>query len=360
MPHAPRSSALRRGGNPNRRQLLAGAAGLATAAALTPFGARAQQSYLSGQTLEVLSGYSEGSSGAVVMQEWARAVERVLPDTRVVYRPNPGGSTELAYALLADAAPEGLTVGSHSLNSLIGQTESERKLDITQFAILGAVTRTVDILLASTDSGIASMDDLRARAEPAVLPVRATVSGDYFQGLFLNALFGTRIKPVTGYSSAERGLAFRSGEAQLLSKQFIDAIPFVEEGSGVAILKFGDGPVPEALGDPPAMSALEHDPALDWVVAYYNALTATRIVATQRQVPTDRLAVLREVFMQAVNDPGFIEAAGPFTTIDPSPGDELQAELDALLSQAGDLEARAREALACGLQRAETGAKCGA
>lgn len=321
--------------------------------------ASAQQGYLAGQTLELLSGFSEGSSGAVVMQQWAEAVERVLPDTRVVYRANPGGSTDLTYALLADAPPDGLTVGSHSTNSLIGGLNADRSLDITHFALLGALTRTVDILLATTASGITSIDDLRAREAPVILPVRATVSGDYYLALFTNALFGTRIRPVTGYSSGERDLAFQSGEGQLLVKQFVNAIPFVEDGSGVAIMKFGDGPVPAILGDPPAMSTLDHDPAFEWIIDYLNATTATRIIATHPDVPADRLAGLRGVFMQAAGDPEFVEAAAMFTTIDPTSGDEIQAEIEALLSRVGDFESRVSEALACGLQRADTGAACG-
>jgi len=319
----------------------------------------AQETYLAGQTLELLSGFSEGSSGAVVMQEWGKAVERVLPDTRVVYRPNAGGSTELAYALLADAAPDGLTVGSHSTNSLIGGREGERDLNITNFAVLGALTRTVDILVASTASGITSIDDLRARQVPVVLPVRATVSGDYFEALFVNALFGTRIKPVTGYSSAERNLAFQSGEADLIIKQYIDAIPFIEDGGGIAIMKFGDGAVPDILGDPPAMSSLDHDPAFEWIIDYLNATTATRIIATRKDVPADRLAALRAIFMQAASDPRFVEAASAFTTIDPSPGDEIQAEIEALVGRVGDFETTVDRALACGLHRAETGETCG-
>lgn len=332
--------------------------GIGVALFLAAHPAYAQQDFLAGETLELLSGFSEGSSGAVVMQEWGKAVERVLPDTRVVYRPNPGGSTELTYALLADAAPDGLTVGSHSTNSLIGGMEGDRALDITNFAVLGALTRTVDVLLASKDSGITSIGDLRARNEPVVLPVRATVSGDYFEALFVNALFGTRIKPVTGYSAGERNLAFQSGEAHLIIKQFIDAVPFVEDGSGIAIMKFSDGPVPEILGDPPAMSTLAHDPGFEWIVAYLNASTATRIVATRKDVPADRLAILRDVFMRAAGDPHFIEAASPFTTIDPSPGDEIQAEIAALVARVGDFDSNIDQALACGLQRAETGAAC--
>jgi tripartite-type tricarboxylate transporter receptor subunit TctC len=342
-----------------RRDVLAGAAAFGAAAGLGPGAAIARGTgFLAGQTLELLSGYSPGSTSALVMQEWGRAVERLLPDTQVVMRSNAGGTSALAAAQLAAAAPDGLTLGTVNTDSLLANYTGEDVHDISEFAIVASLNAVLDVLYAATGSGIGSIEDLIAREEPTILPVRSTVSGAYFQGFLANALLGTRIQPVTGYSTGERELAFLSGESQLIIKSAPFGARYVEDGNGIAILRFSDAAAPASFGNPPALSGLPIDPEFRWAVDFFNTLSPTHIFATRKDVSAERLQALRDVFMRATADPRFVAAVAPLTEIEPASGEIVQAEVASLVSQFGDLGDRIRRALDCGMQLAETGASC--
>lgn len=342
-----------------RRSILTGAAGMAAAAALRPGFAFAQEAeFLVGQTLELLSGYSQGSTSSLVMLEWGKAVERLLPETQVVMRSNAGGTSALAAAQLAASAPDGLTLGTVNADSLLASHTGEDVHDISEFAIVASLNAVLDVLYAATGSGIGSIEGLMAREEPTVLPVRSTVSGAYFQGFLTNALLGTRVRPVTGYSSGERELAFLSGESELIIKSAPFGARYVEDGAGTAILKYSDAEAPASFGNPPALSELPIDPEFQWAVDFFRTLAPTHIFATRSDVPEDRLLALRALFMRATADPQFVAAVAPLTEIEPTSGEVVQARVANLVSQFGDLGDRIASALACGRQLAETGEAC--
>ncbi len=343
-----------------RRQVLAGAAAAAGTIALPLRPVLAQGSYLAGETLELLSSYSEGAAGNLIMQEWVRAVGKLLPDTAVVHRNSAGGSSALGIAMVAESVPDGLTVGEVSTDTLLRKYTSGEQYDISDFAIIAGLSRALDVLYATTRSGITSVSDLVDRDSPAVLPVRATVSGSYFQGLFTNAMFGTRIMPVTGYNSGARELAFLSGEAQLIIRGPETGGPYIENGDAVAILRYSDVPVPDYFGDPPSLSQLAVNQDFRWIVEFYNAISVTYIVCTRKDVPADRLEILRDVFMRAADDPDFRTTVTAVTNVEPVRGNILQNSLKAIVSEFGDLGANIQRALACGTQIAETGEACAA
>lgn len=363
----PRTRSLRGGAvanpsaasGPTRRAVVIGAAGMAATSAIGPSLSLARDAgFLTGQTLELLSGYSEGAEGGLTIQEWGKAAERLVPGLTVVFRPNPGGSVDLTYSLLAAAAPDGLTIGTHNTDSLIAREGGERGIDISRFDIIASLSRNIDVLLASTTSGITSLADLQARDGPVILPVRATVSGQYFQGLFTNALFGTRIRPVTGYSSGERDLAFLSGEAELIIKPVGVALRFLRDGTGVPILKFGRDPLPAPYPPLPAISEFEHSSDFGWIAQYFETATATHILAAPKGMPEDRLATLRDVFWRAAHDPALEAAVAAFLTVSPTRGEDVQREIDNLIEGFGDFDVNVEKALACGMQLAETGGAC--
>lgn len=343
-----------------RRRLLAGAAATASAAVLARPALAQGSTYLSGQTVELLSSFSEGAAGNLIMQEWVRAVGKLLPDTSVVNRNNAGGSAAMGIAMLAESQPDGLTVGEVSTDTLLRKYTSGERYDIGDFAIIAGLSRALDVLYAATSSGIASVADLVRHEPPAILPVRATVSGAYFQGLFTNAMLGTRILPVTGYNSGARELAFLTGEAQLIIRGAETGGRYVRDGDAAAILRFSDVPVPVYFGDPPSLSELEVSEEFRWIVDFFNAISITYIVCTRKDVPPDRLEVLRDVFLRATDDPAFRASVAPVTDLQPVRGDILQGDLAALASNFGDLGDNIQRALACGMQIAETGEACAA
>lgn len=342
---------------PSRRAVLLGTSSLAAGVALRPMGLRAQDNFYAGKTIEFLSGYSEGAVSNLVMQEFAKALDRQLPETRVVMRPNAGGSTALTIEMLASAASDGLTVGSVSTPALLlGSDESRRMID--DFKIVASLNEFVLVIYASTASGITSLDALRDRDEPAILGVRATSSGSYTQTLFVNALYGTRIKPVTGYGSGARDLAFTNGEIDLVITSAEFGSRYIEDGLGVPLLKLSESDAGPLFAEVPGPEDLPFDPQFAWILDFFAAATPSSVIFAPRDVPPDRLAFLRDTFFDAATDPGFIADATPLFRIAASHGEVVQAIFDRLGDSTPDLHARVRAAVECGLRVAETGESC--
>lgn len=345
----------------NRRAFMAGAGGFAATVALAPWIAVAQSPFFVGQRIEILSNASEGSSENGHLQEFARAIERLYPGTSVVARANTGGTSALAAAMLAAAAPDGLTMGSSDMDSLLQRASQPDLHAISEFTMIGSMRRSSAPLFASAASGIETVDDLVARTEPALLGVRSTASSGYLSALFANAMLGTRILPVTGYGSAERDLAFLNGEVDLILRTPDAGVRIIEDGTGRAVLRFDDTDIPALFGAPPALSQFDYDPAYQWIVDYLNASTYSRILGVPDGVPADRVAALRELFVQVMAEPGFIAAVEGSMTITPTRGEDLQAAVDSLSESLGDpteLGERVQRILDCGLQVAQTGEAC--
>jgi tripartite-type tricarboxylate transporter receptor subunit TctC len=339
--------------------MLAGAAGL-IASPLLPYGAAAgQDNPFAGQTIEFLSGFDEASSANPLLRQLALSMESIL-DARIVYRSNPGGSTESTAALLASAPPDGLTIGTADIDSLINKALGETEIDIMDFRILGCLDLDLDTLFANAESGITSITDLVTRDPPANLPVRATSSGGYLYGMLINAALGTRIRPVTGYSSAERNMAFLNNEGQIAFVNLDEAERYIADGTGVPLLKTADVDLPPSVGNPPALSQFPANPRFAWVVDYLNSAIYSRIVAAPKGIPQDRLDILRAAFMQACADADMIAVAQPLIILDPRGGGEIEAALTGMLARLESFSESLKEALACGQQLAETGQACAA
>lgn len=340
----------------NRRTALSGATAFVSLAAAWPFRAWADETYLAGQQLELLSSSSAGSADLVIFQAWGDTIERLYPEVRFVLRSNTGGSSALAAEMLADADPDGLTIGITDMDSLIAKALGEDIVDISNLAVIGSLSKSVDIVWASPQSGIRTADDLKSGAH--LLPVRSTLSSDYYASLFVNAFVGTRIQPVTGYGSAERKLAFLSGETPLLVASTTSGRPYLVEGTGVPVLKLGDAPLGGEFAHLPALSALGSHPEFAWVPALLDSIGHGRILAAPRATPVDRLEALRDMFMAVAADREFTELVSDLTGYSPTRGDAIETKVEAIVSKFGDLGVLIPAGLDCGRQIAESGEGC--
>lgn len=335
------------------RNVRALAAGVALAAfSTTPVAA--QTNYLQGATLEFHSSFSEGTAGESLMMIFVDALRRVLPETRIVFRPNSGGTPAFAAATVAQSSPDGLTIGSIDPDSLIVKATGEADYDLSDFALLGSLDREFDVLLASTASGIDSVADLVALERPAILPVRSVTSGGYFDTLLVNAYLGTRIRPVTGYDGGARTLALISGEAQVAFLGLSAARQIIADGQGIAILKMANIDIPPELGDPPSLAEFFGDPEFAWIADFAETMSISHVIAVSKATSPDRVAILREAFDRAVSDPQYISEASEFIIPGPSSGGKVEADLVGMLASIASLADALPRALECGMQIAET------
>ncbi len=328
---------------------------LAFAAAVAP--AAGQQSFLEGQTVELMSDATPGSADVLLLQEFAKALERIVPGLRVIVRENPGGSPALTAALIDEAAPDGFVIGTSDADSITARLNGDNIIDITQFAIIGSISRISGLMLASTGSGITSAADLIASDPPPLFAARSVNSGIYLRALLLNALLGSRIRPVTGYDNAARMLAFLNNESQLLFPGG-DADRLIAEGAGVPIFTVSQGEIYLDDDRVPELADLEISSPFPWIVDYFETASAARHLVVSRSIAPERLADWRRALLAAAADPEFLAAMEGFAVIDPVPGDLAQQRIDRLLAAIGPDGEEMRRALACGQQLADTGQAC--
>ena len=324
---------------------------------LLPGTGLAAEPFFQGKTLELITAYSDGNRGHTIVREWARTLERLYPGTRVVVRSNSGGTSVLAHALLAKAEPDGLHLGSWEITSVIAYGLGDDPNPPSDFALLGALVRKRDVLFANKMSNLGSLDDLKTSA--SVMPVRATVSSSYYTSLLLNAYLQSRIKPVTGYSTAEADLAYMTGEGSLILLNAKNAIKALDDGEGIPLLVLArDVPDPK-FSKTPNLSTVRGEVAFQWVADAIDAISYDRILAVPSGVPPDRLAALREAFLKVSGDPGFVDVIEKLTLLSPTSGGDLEKAVAAIGADNEDFSSRLKSALDCGRLLAESGGPCG-
>lgn len=318
--------------------------------------AQAQQPYFVGQTIELLSAYSEGSEGNVFLQEFAHAVERLWPGTRMVFR--PGSSTALTAEILFNAAPDGLTIGSTDTDSLVARATGEDIHDVSDFDVIGALTQRRTLLWGSTAAGITTLEQLH---DPIIIAVRSVTSGTRFTSLLLNAYLGTRLTPVTGYSSSEGQLAFFNGETGAAVEDTVSGLEFIANGVGTPLLLLvarDDNPVVAPYDTVPRLVDQRGAEEFAWVPEFLKGIAYGRAIGVPKGLDPQKLEDLRDLFMQVMVEPGFVAAMSGISDIVPTRGDVLQAGLESMLSTFGEIGPLVERALACGEQIAATGEAC--
>ncbi len=273
--------------------------------------AQAQQPYFVGQTIEIISPYSEGNEGNSILQEYARAWERLWPGTRAIVRGNAGGSAALAGELLYNAAPDGLTIGIADIDTMLARATGEEMHDASEFALIGAMARRQTIIFGGASAGIDSLDDLY---NPVVQPVRATTSNSRITSQLVNALLGTRIQAVTGYSSSEADLAFISGEGGVIIEDIVAGQQFLDDATGTPLLllmHWEEKDLPAPYDSLPGLSEIPGAEEFAWVPPLLKGLAYGRSMGAPAAIDAARLADLRMAFDAIMADPGFQAAVAP-------------------------------------------------
>ena len=115
----------------------------------------------------------------------------------------------LAARQLMDAPPDGGTIGSFptalAYAELLG--DDGVAFELTRFGWIGSFNVQPRVLVVSAKLGVASLDELRARTTPVPVGADTNTSVGAREPLLLNALLGTRLRPVMGYSSPARNLS---------------------------------------------------------------------------------------------------------------------------------------------------------
>jgi len=330
-------------------------AGAAIAASLamvtTAFSQTVEEFYKDNPVTLVVSASGGGGS-----DNWARQFAPFLqkhmpgnPQIIVTNQPGASGMTA-AINLQAKGKADGSLIAMLQRNNLYLPLISDVEIafDPPKANWIGSLNKEAYAVMVLSDTGINTPQDLMTKS----IKVSATSFANENRVLpaMMNEYYGTKFEIVQGYeSSPAMSLALERGEVQgrLVSIDYLMAYgiekPMLEAGKVKIVLQaamerhrqFPDVPTVRELTKDPAVLALT-----DFLLL---PMEAGLPFAVPPGVPEDRLAALRKAFIEAANDPEYLEVMGKTGTVpQPISGEEVQKIVGQLYATSKDALDKAR------------------
>jgi tripartite-type tricarboxylate transporter receptor subunit TctC len=323
--------------------------------------ARASGGYplLEGKTVRILVGSEVGGKFDLFARSVGRHFEREIAGLRVEIQNMPQASGALAAKALQDGPGDGTMLFTSSSGLLSAQVQGDESVayDLAKWQWLGSLATEARLLVSGPGADFSGLDELRAKSAPSPASVRSTKSYAYHEALWVNALVGTRIKPVPGFKSVEKEAAVAHGEVMLTVIGYPTDAAILDSPGVDVVLRLADGPdLPERFRDRPRLADLvAANPSVARVAHFMDVSTSVlnwmaAPPATEPQV----LAEWRRAFAAAATSTSYLDEAAKlnFTTALVE-GAELGDRIGAIFSDVGPLRTQLANLAACGSALAE-------
>lgn len=317
------------------RGIVASAALLCAASLVS--GANAEDFYAGKQLTIVVSSESGGGYDL-----YARSITRWLPkhlpgSPSQIVQNMDGASGLRATNFLYNVAPkDGLTIGmvNNGAPFAILYGVSQAQFDPTKFNWLGSPAKEISVFLLWHTVPVNSIAEAKNRE--LILGAASASTGGAFYSRILTAVFGLKIKSITGYKGmAEALLAMERGENEGYASTFWSTLQstkgdWIRDKKMKFLLRYSGDIQPGLEGVPLAvdLATKEEDKELLQIVAA--PFTLGRPMLAPPGVPAERVAILKKALYETFTDSGFRSdcARQALDCTSPSSGDEIAALLD--------------------------------
>jgi tripartite-type tricarboxylate transporter receptor subunit TctC len=279
--------------------------------------AQPPDTFFKGRQITFLIGAGAGGGYDAYYRTFARYFVHHLPGEPTIVPKNMPAASGLAAAntLYTSAERDGATIGAFPNNipmdPLFGNPGA--RYDPRRFNWLGSIGKLENICATWITSSVKTI--AQAREREVVVAAAAATSNSAIMPKVLNALLGTRFKPIMGYDPGSgMTLALESGETEGvcgLSWSTIKAARphWIKDNKLNVIVQLGLAKLPE-LPDVPAALDLVTDPVKKQVLGLILMRQELgRPLAAPPGVPADRLDLLRRAFDATMKDPQFLAEA---------------------------------------------------
>lgn len=289
--------------------------------------------FYKGKTLTYVVATSPGGGYDVYGRLVARYMEPSMHGATVIVKNMAGAGHMLGANSIYAAKPDGLTVGTFSTGLVYAQLTDVPgvKFDLAKMSWIGKAASDPHVIVVSTLSPYQTFDDLRK----SPVPIRVSAGGvgafAYTEMRMIARAFDLNINMVLGYTGNETEMAMRRGEIDANLGSFSSYDAFVRNGYGRFVLQLG--------GTPPAGVTAARDAAVEEdekaVVALIESQTELgRFTAGPPEIPADRLALLRQAYRTALENPELqAQAVKADRPVEPLYGEEVAQRIRAALSQ---------------------------
>lgn len=234
---------------------------------------------------------------------------------RIENKPGAGGM--LGVNLLFKSPKDGLTVGiingSAMVTNQIAKTAGAN-YKIEEFEFLGRIVADRRVLSVPAKKGFESFKAMRTTKQEYKFGATGLGGSTYVDAVIIKEVFGLKQNLVHGFDSSKliRQSMLR-GDVAGMWGSLGSALKSVKSGANKVILQSGDGRSKEFPDVPTVLETLgKLNPSkrtMGIVKAWQGLSEVGRPVAAPPGTPAARVAFLRKVFAQALNDPEFLAKA---------------------------------------------------
>lgn len=317
--------------------------------------------FYKGKTVRLIVGLSPGG----FYDRWARLFARFMPlyipgNPSFIVQNMPGAGSMIAMNhVFGVAKPDGLTLVMPNYGVYLDQLagRKEVRFDITKGYFIGSPEKSDIILYARADAPFKTVQDMRKLAEPAKCGATGTAGADYLIAKVLNDTLGVKINTVIGYAGgSEIDIAVEKGEVQCRGMTIAPHFgrePFNswhKKGFDQHILQTSEKRDSRVADVPTIYEIFEKENTADESRRVADVILRGgdfgRPMIAAPGTPADRVNILREAYVQSMNDAELLaEAKKGRMDIEPVTGEQLQALAKRVMTQPPAVLKRVRKIL---------------
>jgi tripartite-type tricarboxylate transporter receptor subunit TctC len=269
--------------------------------------------FYKGKTFTIVVGFSPAGGYDTYARNLQRYIGNHIPGNPTVIVQNmPGAGSLTSVRYLDLTAPKDGTAMTIFNPGLVTQSivQPERvNVDFRKLAWVGVVTPDFRVCYGYGPKGITSWDELMHGGRQFILGSTGKGSGNYINGATLREVFRAPVKQVLGFpGSAEQRLAIERGELDGDCGSFSSIPPqWIKDGVAHSFVRFSrDRPaeIPESAVYIGTFAASDEQRQLLRVLNGGDEVGRPFIMS--KQVPADRLAIVRKAFEDTMKDPAFL------------------------------------------------------
>lgn len=306
-----------------------------------------------GRTVTLVSGFAAGGGYDLYLRLLAsRLGDHIAGHPTVIVQNMPGAAGLTAMNYVYNAAPrDGTEIIMPDDHTTVPQVLHWRgiRYDLRKMAWIGGMADLPTVLAVTTKAGVRSLDDVRSKQ--VIMATSGPSNESYFIPILLNALAGTKFKVVMGYpGTAAMFLAMKRGEVEGRVgswDSFKDAFPEQTRAQDLVVLaQEGQKRAADLPNVPLYQDFIRDETGKDVMELVSAPAVLSRALAFAPGVPADRVAAVRQAFMDTMRDPAFLAAAKKARSeIKASGHAEIEQEIARVFSISPAIVAKTKELL---------------
>lgn len=288
--------------------------------------------FFRGKTITYIVATSPGGGYDTYGRLVARYMGKYLPDTKIIVLNLPGAGHVIGADTIYAAKPDGLTIGTFNTGLIYLQLLHAPgvRFNLAKMSWIGKAASDPRVLVMSKRSGITNVRQLLDPTVPPVILFAAGVGSAAYLDTRLAALaIHLNVRLIPGYTGSEGTMSMLGGETEGTIGSESSYAQFVIQGEGSYLLQFGGpsgGPIPHAM---PLAKSADARALLGLIDAESEV---ARLTAGPPGIPANRLALLRRVYLEALDDPGLrAQARKMDLPVDPAGGRQVRQIIERAL-----------------------------